>query len=514
MRAALIAALLVAACAGVALAAEEGKLPAADRVSFQTAFPGQEKKYRMPTFMDVFASFSQTEYINVGLKWNVAESKAAMAYATRASIGHAPIKEATDDYHIEAFSSSNSPTISDFTKIRFRQKDAYSGSIGYAAPDSNSEGWFQVWDNLKTGYANFKTGGMKVERNLEVVGDTTFNGKIFGNVEFKSESSGDFAGTVIGVSTIAAKIQAEAGKPLAFYTLQKGASADDKTPRMYISDTGDIGVGTTEPKASVHIKASSKAFRVESGTVSVGEVSDVNVDGVDKGNVASGLRFTVKKNGNVGINHNAPDEKLHVNGGVKIDSADTFGPSEATLFVTNAKSGCGDHTLRIQDTFYVSACGKVGVKTPTPGTEFHVTGTITTDNLITNKDANVAGELSVGKFAAHAGHFESKTIKINDIAEFESKMIVGGDAVFKGNLFVQKEVKMVGGGEPDEESEMMMSRLALIDESTLAPVVKRLSLMEESHRSLKESHDAVKEHNKVLQERVADLEKRLQEAPQ
>merc|ERR1712100_284915 len=118
-----------------AVMAEEGKLPDADRVSYQTAFPGQEKKYRMPTFMDVFASFSQTEYINVGLKWNVAESKAAMAYATRVSIGHAPIKQATDDYHIEAFSKAATPVATDWTKIRFRQKDTYSGTIGYATPE-------------------------------------------------------------------------------------------------------------------------------------------------------------------------------------------------------------------------------------------------------------------------------------------------------------------------------------------------------------------------------------------
>ena len=42
-------ALLVVACVGVALAAEEGKLPSADRVSFQTAFPGQEKKCKLLT---------------------------------------------------------------------------------------------------------------------------------------------------------------------------------------------------------------------------------------------------------------------------------------------------------------------------------------------------------------------------------------------------------------------------------------------------------------------------------
>merc|ERR1719440_1888918 len=492
--------LVVALCAlqlALVFGSGEGELPDADRVSYQTAFP-KEGAYRMPTFMDIFAQFSQTEYINVGLKWNVAESKAAMAYATRASIGHAPIKESTDHYHIEAFSSSNNPTVTDLTKIRFRQKDAYSGSIGYSAPDSSDEGWFQVWDNLKKTHANFKTGDFQVERNMKVLGDAKFEGKLVFDQQVDSAENAIFAGTSIGVSSIGSKLEAQEGKALAFYTREKGASADDKAPSMYIADNGQAGFGTTAPKAKVHITASSTAFRVESGTVSVGETSDVNIDGVTKGNVAAGLRFTVKKSGNVGVNSNNPQEKLHVSGGVKIDSADSFGPSKATLFVTNAMSGCSDHTLRIQDTFYVSACGKVGVKNPNPSTEFHVSGTITSDGIVANKDVDIKGKLSVGSFEGHGGLFQAKTLKVDDLSEFDGKVIVGGDAVIKGNLYVQKEVKMVGGGVPDEMSEMMESRLALI---------------EESHKTLKESHDAVKEENRLLHERVKDLEKRLQEAP-
>merc|ERR1711998_3808 len=96
--------------------AEDGALPDPSRVSYQTAFP-KTGPMRMPGFMDVFASLSQSEYVNIGMKWNVAESKAAMAYATRLSSGHAPIVAKTDDYHIEAFSKADRPAPADFTKI-------------------------------------------------------------------------------------------------------------------------------------------------------------------------------------------------------------------------------------------------------------------------------------------------------------------------------------------------------------------------------------------------------------
>merc|ERR1719247_3310678 len=172
-----------AACAALlvvvvqAVAAEEGRLPDQERVSYQTAFP-KNGQFRMPSFMDIFASISQTEMINVGLKWNVAESKAAMAYATRLSSGHKPIAEKTDDYHIEAFSKVDTPAPADFTKMRFRQKGAYSGAIGYHAPDKNEVGTFIIYDNKQKDYAKLKLKTLQVEQHTMIKGDLTLTGKL------------------------------------------------------------------------------------------------------------------------------------------------------------------------------------------------------------------------------------------------------------------------------------------------------------------------------------------------
>jgi len=491
--------LVVALCAlqlALVFGSGEGELPDADRVSYQTAFP-KEGAYRMPTFMDIFAQFSQQEYINVGLKWNVAESKAAMAYATRASIGHAPIKQATDDYHIEAFSKAATPVATDWTKIRFRQKDTYSGTIGYATPEEGKAGVFQVWDNTKKTYAKLQVGDFQVMKNVVIEGDIHYKGKMTGKAEVTTEKPGTFAGTIIGNSAIGSKMEAQEGKGMAIYTRPKGGKVDEKVPRMFVADNGNIGMGTTQPKATLQVKSAdqgTKAVRVDSGDISYGETSAFMLDGIEKGVTASGLRFNVQKEGNIGVNVVMPEEKLHVSGTAKFDSGGTFGPSKATVLITNTMQGCGDHSLRVRDHFYVSACGKIGVKTAVPQAELHVTGNTKTTSLNVDKDAHVGATFHTKKFAHHKGLFHVDKLTVDRDVVLKGKTVLEQDVVIKGNLYVQKEVKMIGqtGG----VSEMMESRLALI---------------EESHKSLQESHAAVKEHNKELKDRVADLEKRLLE---
>jgi len=494
LRAAALALALVVS----ALAGEDGRLPDEERVAYQTAYP-QEGKFRMPTFMDVFAQFSQTEYINVGLKWSVAESKAAMAYATRASIGHAPIKKETDDYHIEAFAKSASPNANEFTKIRFRQKDTYSGSIGYNAPQGEDVGTFMVWDNLKKKYADAQVGGLKVSTNAVIDGDLTYKGKLHGSQEITTAKAGTFAGATIGVSSIGSKMEAEEGKGFAVYTRVKGGSIDEKVPRMFVNQDGNIGMGTTDPKSTLTVKSAKNAVRVEEGDVSIGQTSVFNVDGSQKGSAAPGLRFNIQKEGNIGVNTPVPEEKLHVGGSVKIDSAGGFGPSKAGLYVTNTLSGCTDHSLRVRDHFYVSACGRTGVRTPNPEADLHVAGTALTDNLNVNKDVKITGKLSVGKFESHAGTFESAKLIISDTATMKGKVLMESDVVMKGNLYVSKEVKMLGG---DTGEEMM-------DLSSLLQIGESHKSLAESHQNLLKEHGAVQEQNKALEARVADLEKRL-----
>jgi cytoskeletal protein CcmA (bactofilin family) len=457
----------------------------------------------MPTFMDVFASFSQTEYINVGLKWSVAESKAAMAYATRASIGHSPIKADTDDYHIEAFSSSAAGAPADFTKMRFRQKDVYSGTLGFAQPDNTQPGVFQFTDNTKKAFATVKTGKLDVQNDAVVTGDITYNGKLSGKGEVSVEKSGTFGGTTLGSANGGeiSRMEAAEGTGLGLYTRIKGGTVDEKVPRVFVADGGNVGVGTTTPSAKLEIASANTALKVASGTMSVGETSAFQVDGNVKGSTAAGLRFTIKADGNVGVNTASPTDKFHVAGGVKVDSGDTSGPTKTSMFITNTKTECDHNSLRVKDHFYVTGCGKVGVKTATPTEDFVVAGTAQSDNLKVTKDATISGKLSVAEFEAHGGKFQAGDLVIDKTTTLKGHTIMEADVVMKGNLYVSKEVKMVGG--PTSEERMMMeSRIALLEESN--------SNLKESHQALQDSHAAVKKHNEALQDRLARLEAKLE----
>lgn len=480
--------LLVCAVPTFAADDEEGKLPETERVSYQTAFP-QPDGLRIPSFMDVFASLSQQDYINVGLKWKVTESKAGMAYAVRLSAGHKPIALKTDDYHMEAFSKgdNNKKQPKDFTKLRFRQKGTYSGALAYAQPDSKKAGLFVLWDNKKKAYARLQVSELIVESQTNT-GAHTIKKKLTVDDMISSKKNSVFAGTIVGASTLGSSIEAPGGKGISLYTKPAKGKIDPAKPRIFVSDKGPVGVGTTKPMAQVHVEGNPKglALRIGSGGISVSAKSVVQVDSEVKGKPLKGQRFTILANGNVGVGEPKPNERLHVTGGVKIDSRGAMPPSKATLFVSNTLTKCDQHSVRVRDHFYVSACGRVGVKTPKPMAEFHVTGTTKTTSLDVDKNANVKGVLTINELTPMKGLLAAKTLRIDSSAQIKGKTQIDADLVVKGNLFVEKEVKMIGGG-GSEESEMMMSRIALIEES----------------------HSTLMEHNKMLHSRVQELEKQL-----
>jgi hypothetical protein len=470
--------------------AEDGKLPDESRVAYQSAFP-QKGALRLPSFMDVFASFSQQDYINVGLKWKVTESKAAMAYAVRSSTGHKPIAKQTDDFHIEAFAKAEKPAPADFVKMRFRQKGVYSGSIGYAAPDKTKEGVFVLWDAKKKDHARLQLGSLRVEKAADLAATLHVKKAITTDADITTKKSSKFAGTTIGDGPLGARLEAPAGSGFALYTVPKGGKADPKQPPVFVSDTGFVGLGTTKPAAYLQVKSADKkvaALNIEDGSLIVGGKSLVSVNGEAAGKPVEGMRLAVLTNGNTGINAPKPEEKLHVGGAVKIDSAGKLGPSKATLFVDNTLTKCSEHSVRVKTHFYVSACGKVGVKTPTPLADFHVTGKTKTTTLDVDKDVKVAGTTTLNVLTPLKGKLGANTLEIIKEGVFRDQVKIEKDLVVKGNLYVEKEVKMIGGGGASEEmNEMLMSRLSLIEES----------------------HSSLKSNNEKLHARVKELEEQL-----
>lgn len=349
---------------------------------------------------------------------------------------------------------------------------------------------------------------MEVLKGAAVTGDVELKGKLSG-VSIVTKEGGDFAGTAVGIASIGSRLEAPAAQGFGIYTKPKGATVDEKAPRLFVNEDGNVGIATTKPTARLHITAEKTALRVEAGSTSFGEASVIEVDGLVSGKAAAGSRFTILANGNVGVNMPQPEEKLHVQGGLKVDSGAAMGPSKATLFVTNTLQKCDEHSIRVRDHFFVSGCGKVGVKTPKPLAEFHVTGKTKTDFLDVHKDVTIDGTLTATNFAPVKGAFSADKLKVLEDAQFIGRVQLDSDVVIKGNLYVEKEVKMTGGDtEEDEMSEMMESRLALIEESHKS-LQESHQALQDKHSELLNSHSDLQQHNAALQARLQSLEERL-----
>ncbi len=96
-----------------------------------------------------------------------------------------------------------------------------------------------------------------------------------------------------------------------------GATTGDETNKMIVRDTGDVGIGITNPAKTLHVNG---GLRVEN-EVSVGGGYEFEVDAPG----VHGGRLKVNKNGLVGIgNHNPTKAKLEVSGWINT-AMGTFG---------------------------------------------------------------------------------------------------------------------------------------------------------------------------------------------
>ena len=131
----------------------------------------------------------------------------------------------------------------------------------------------------------------------------------------------------------------------------------DSTKRMTIGSTGNVGIATTNPAAPLDVYGNTQ---VNSGRLYVGQTAGQYVSmGRDTGGNAfidaigddvpfriytkqtgqsNSAKLSVLGNGNVGIGTTNPQETLHVNGSVRIDSTYNLDSATATLATTTQTS--------------------------------------------------------------------------------------------------------------------------------------------------------------------------------
>jgi hypothetical protein len=164
---------------------------------------------------------------------------------------------------------------------------------------------------------------------------------------------------------------------LVFQTADVGTLGE----KMRITSTGNVGIGATSPEAQLHI-----------GTAGLGDAGVGFRMGsfgkfiIDSDNVVGG-RFTVLKNGNVGIGTNGPAFKLHVvdnskSTAMQITQSNVEGygllitpgsDNNYALLINNAADNINRHVFNGNGNAYLALNGgNVGIGTTSPAYKLHV----------------------------------------------------------------------------------------------------------------------------------------------
>ena len=185
--------------------------------------------------------------------------------------------------------------------------------------------------------------------------------------------------------------------------------------RMFINSSGNVGIGTTSPSQKLDVAGNIYATgRTQSANTLIGSQTISSTDFATLGSNSSGVGIAIARDyapssypdiiinssGNVGIGTASPDQKLTVNGNIKIGAGYYFfggnpgNPGDTTAALYDG-SGVGPTLSGLNVAFRagtptpaevmrIASNGNVGIGTTSPDGALHVVGKINTTRIISS----------------------------------------------------------------------------------------------------------------------------------
>jgi hypothetical protein len=232
-----------------------------------------------------------------------------------------------------------------------RVKYTSTGGLKVSPPDTGN----QVYYNLTASrgyYINMIGYRWETELGIGSVASPYLSGDVFSSTRFKNYDQEDFTGFAIGQEYTPGNITGDLHQPVpklaryhSAHMYFKTASPDGTlTEKMRITNTGNVGIGTTSPATKLHvehygsaigdfegIRIANHASLLHASSRPAYEfvVSDIDAGtGIGNGKFAIGYRGTtsasrtdrlvIDNSGNVGIGLTDPDGTLHVKAGNRV----------------------------------------------------------------------------------------------------------------------------------------------------------------------------------------------------
>jgi hypothetical protein len=186
----------------------------------------------------------------------------------------------------------------------------------------------------------------------------------------------------------------------------------DASERMRITDTGNVGIGTTSPSAALEVNGGIKLSDNQYLSWATSNTRMVGQLGYLQFQVAAADVMRMTSGGNVGIGTTNPIHKLQVSGNVYINAGTLFIDTNNFLRWGNSNQGIkavNDGNMSFytggSEKVTIDSLGNVGIGTTSPSERLHIIGTTNTRAII---ETQINGGSSALRLDANPNYWEIK----------------------------------------------------------------------------------------------------------